>query len=221
MGKVLSYSYENGKKEIHVNKKENKDKEENFEDMEENQEDIYVGIGIKRMKAYKCDLKINELNSLREHFWKVKTNHNNKNWLTWDTIKRAVSFDELRASILLEEYQIKPVNGCINYLMDSKGNYYKIPNYMINEPYFEKKIEDEKNVKEEKMNIKIYGYKNLELEINNKSKGKDLKLEIKTIEKIGDEKKIRLFYKGTEIKDEDFLFNHDINGNNPVMLLVQ
>ena len=139
MGKKLSYVFENNIHEIKANEKENKFEDENFEDMDEIQEDIYIGIGIKRMKAYKCDLKINELNSLRQRFWKVKTNHNNKNWITWDVIKRAVSFDELRASILLEEYQIKPVDGCINHLIDSNGNDYKIPNFLINEPYFEKK----------------------------------------------------------------------------------
>ena len=221
MGKKLSYVFENNIHEIKANEKENKFEDENFEDMDEIQEDIYIGIGIKRMKAYKCDLKINELNSLRQRFWKVKTNHKNKNWIIWDIIKRAVSFDELRASILLEEYQIKPVDGCINHLIDSNGNDYKIPNFLINEPYFEKKIKDEKNVKEEILNIKIYGWKDLELEVNNKYKGRDLKNEIKIKEQIGDEKKIRLFYKGTEIKDEDFLFNHDINGKNPIMLLVQ
>ena len=45
---------------------------ENFEDMEEIDSDVYVGIGIKRMKGYSCNLKINELNNLREYFWKIK-----------------------------------------------------------------------------------------------------------------------------------------------------
>ena len=45
---------------------------ENFEDMEEIDSDVNVGIGIKRMKGYSCNLKINELNNLREYFWKIK-----------------------------------------------------------------------------------------------------------------------------------------------------
>ena len=145
------------------------------EDMEEIKENIYVGIGIKRMKGYKCDLKINELNQLREKFWKIKTNHCNKNWVVWGNIKRAVEYDESRSSLILREYGIKPVNGCINHLVDSKGNYYKIPNYSINDPYFEKIIVDVKNIKEEKIKIKFYGWKNLEIEINNKLQGKDVK----------------------------------------------
>jgi hypothetical protein len=35
----------------------------------------YRGVGIKRMKGYKCDIPINELNNLREAFWgKIKLN---------------------------------------------------------------------------------------------------------------------------------------------------
>ena len=205
---------------INSRKISKKFEDEDFDDMEEIKEDIYVGIGIKKMKGYKCDLKINELNQLRKHFWEVKTSHSNKNWVVWDTIKRAVEFDESRSSILLEEYNIKPVNGCINHLVDSKGNYYKIPNYCINDPYFEKIIVDENNVKEEKIKIKLYGWKNLEIEINNKLKGKDLKNEIRMKEKIEEGNIIKLFYKGAEIKDDDYLYKHDLNENYPVMLKV-
>ena len=140
MGNYCPFSKERKSNIINSRKISKKFEEEDFDDMEEIKEDIYVGIGIKKMKGYKCDLKINELNQLRKHFWEVKTNHCNKNWVVWDTIKRAVEYDESRSSLLLEEYGIKPVNGCINHLVDSKGNYYKIPNYCINDPYFEKII---------------------------------------------------------------------------------
>jgi len=200
---------------------EEKEKEEIFEDMEEIKGHIYSGVGIKKMKAYKCDLKIDELNKKREYFWKIKTNHNNKNWPTWNTIKRAVLFDEFRASLLLEEYKITPVNCCINHLKDSKGNEYKIPNYCIHDPYFGILNEDINNINEDKIKLKIYGFKNLEIEISNKLKGKELKNEIKIKAEIGDNKIIRLFYRGAEILDEEFIFNHDLNEEQPIMLLVQ
>ena len=111
----------------------------------------------------------------------------------------------------MEEYEIKTVDGCINNLIDSKGNHYKIPNYCINEPCFEKIETDEKGVEEEKIKLKFYGYKTFEIEVSNKLKGKDLKEEIKSKEQIRDEKTIRLFYRGTEIKDDDFLYKHDLN----------
>jgi len=93
--------HKNSNKQINAN--EIIDVNEEFEDMEEIKDDIYVGIGIKKMKGYKCDLKIDELNQKREHFWKVKTNTKNKNWIVWSTIKRALKYDEKRASLLLEE----------------------------------------------------------------------------------------------------------------------
>ena len=220
MGNYCPLSKDRKSNNVNSRKISKKFEDEDFDDMEEIKEDIYIGIGIKKMKGYKCDLKINELNKLREHFWEVKTNHCNKNWVVWNTIKRAVEYDESRSSLLLKEYNIKPVNGCINHLVDSKGNYYKIPNYCINDPYFEKIIVDENNVKEEKIKVKLYGWKNLEIEINNKLKGKDLKNEIKMKEKIEEDNIIKLFYKGAEIKDDDYLYKHDLNENYPVMLKV-
>ena len=220
MGNYCPLSKDRKSNNVNSRKISKKFENEDFDDMEEIKEDIYIGIGIKKMKGYKCDLKINELNKLREHFWEVKTNHCNKNWVVWNTIKRAVEYDESRSSLLLKEYNIKPVNGCINHLVDSKGNYYKIPNYCINDPYFEKIIVDENNVKEEKIKVKLYGWKNLEIEINNKLKGTDLKNEIRMKEKIEEDYIIKLFYKGAEIKDDDYLYKHDLNENYPVMLKV-
>ena len=221
MGKAI-FCLENKNKK---RKKEIKTKEkiiinEKFEDMEEINENIYVGIGIKKMKGYKCTLKIDELNKLREHFWEIKTNTNNNNWIIWKTIKRAVAYDELRASLLLEEYKIKTVNGCINHLIDSKGNHYKIPNYCINDPYFEKIEIYEKKVEEKIIKIKLYGWKEFIMEISNKKLGKDLKNEIKIKEKIEDNKIIRIFYRGMEIKDNDFLYNHGLNEYSKVNLIV-
>ena len=219
MGNYITdcWSYEN-KRRRHIKDKSSKD--EIFEDMEEVKEEVYVGIGIKRMRGYKCDLKVDELNKLRNYFWEIKTNTNNKNWLVWDTIRRALSYDELRASLLLQEYEIKTADGCINHLIDSKGNHYKIPNYCINAPYFEKIEIYEKKVEEKMIKIKLYGWKEFIMEISNKKLGKDLKNEIKIKEKIEDNKIIRLFYRGMEIKDNDFLYNHGLNEYSKVNLIV-
>ena len=214
MGKMIN-SYH------HQNIREKKEEQKIiFEDMEEIKGDIFVGIGIKKMKGYKCNLKIDELNKKREYFWNIKTNYKNKNWKIWDIIKRAVSFDELRATLLLEEYNIKTVNGCINHLVDSDGNYYKIPNYCINEPSFEINSEDEQNIEDKNVKIKIYGWKNLEIEIDNKLKGVDLKKIIKKKFSLEDEKNIRLFTRGNEIKNDDYLYKYNVNENAPVMLML-
>ena len=44
-----------------------------FPDMPEWGNGIKKGYGIKQMPAYKCDLKIDELNKKREEFWSSKT----------------------------------------------------------------------------------------------------------------------------------------------------
>jgi hypothetical protein len=217
----LVNNHHNNNQNSNKRKKEEININEVFEDIEEISEDIYTGIGIKKMKAYKCDLPIDELNKKREHFWEIKTNHKNKNWPIWNTIKRAVLFDEYRAELLLEEYKIKTVNGCINHLIDEKGNYYKIPNFCINDPYFGKLNENINDIREEKVKLKIYGFKKFEMEINNKLRGNELKNEIKNKELLGDDKIIRLFYRGKEILDEDYIFNHDLNECIPIMLLVK
>ena len=58
------------------------------------------------------------------------------------------------------------------------------------------------------------------MEISNKLKGKELKNDIKIREQLEDDKIIRLFYRGIEIKDEDFLYNHDINETTLINILI-
>ena len=62
-----------------------------------------------------------------------------------------------------------------------------------------------KNKEEKNVKIKIYGWKNFEIEIDNKLKGEDLKKIIKNKFSLEDEKIIRLFSKGNEIKNDDYL----------------
>jgi hypothetical protein len=109
-------------------------KDPDFPDMEEWPGERYKGIGIKRMKGYKCTLKIDELIKKREEFWKCKDEISE----IWNVINQACVYDVYRANMLLEKYNLKCVDGCINHIVDEQGNDYYIPNYCINDPYFEK-----------------------------------------------------------------------------------
>ena len=127
----------------------------------------------------------------------------------------------MRANLLLEEYKIKTVNGCINHLIDENGNQYKIPNYCINEPYFEKVLEND-NIKEEMITIHIYGNQlNFMLEVNNNLNGKELKNKIIKYLNLNENKIVRLFVGGIEIKDSNFLYQYKINKERPVFLLIK
>ena len=63
-----------GNKENKYRKLVHEEIEEKFRDMPEmlnfnNDRKKYVGEGIRKMKAYRCDLKIDELQKLRDEFW--------------------------------------------------------------------------------------------------------------------------------------------------------
>ena len=201
------------------------DSNESFHDMEEIKEDVYVGTGLKRMKGYKCNLAIDELNKKREEFWNKMTNsENNKNWITWKIIRRAVIYDEVRSPLLLAEYNIKCVNGCINHLIDDKGNHYKIPNYCINEPYFERSL-NEGEIKENNINIVFYGNFDgklfqFNLKLSNKLSGKELKNIISKAQNLENNINIRLFEGGIEIKDGQFLYQHKLKDESRVHLVM-
>ena len=63
-------------------------------DMEEWEGERYTGIGIKRMKGYKCCLPIDKLNEKRNAFWKSKNNRNNPRYKVWRVINQACVYDE-------------------------------------------------------------------------------------------------------------------------------
>ena len=192
--------------------------EEKFYDMPEVPGNIFVNYGIKRMKGYKCSLNIDELNLLRERFWQVKINLNER----FKFLRQAVLYDSKKC----EDYIIKngfyTVNGCINHCSDNTKYIYIIPNYCINDPYFEKKLENiEPNRKKKK--IIIFLRKNDEkeqLEIFDDISGKDLKQVYINIKNIHNIKNIRLFFGGNEIKDNDLLYQHKIMNKYCIQVVV-
>ena len=66
-------------------------------------------------------------------------------------------FYSVRAKNLLATNFITPVNGCLNLIQDNSKKVYKIPNFCINDPYFEKVVTtnkaEEKNEKEINVNF--------------------------------------------------------------------
>ena len=92
-----------------------------------------VGYGIKEMPAYKCDLKINELNRKRKQFW----NSHKKNLSQWNIIHQACIYPHIKAEEYLASHGFRTLEGCINMCVDREGNIYRVPNYCINDPYFE------------------------------------------------------------------------------------
>ena len=121
---------------------------EEFPDMPEWDGDRYTGIGIKKMRGYKCDLPIDELNKKRDEFWDLRNGRESPNYKTWQNINQACVYDELRANMLLEECALTTFKGCINHIVDQEGNHYHVPNYCVNDPFFERQYK--KKIKKKK-----------------------------------------------------------------------
>ena len=185
-----------------------------YPDMEEWEGERYKGIGIKRMKGYKCNLQIDLLNQKRDEFWSKRNAHSNPNYKIWRVINQACVYDEYRANVLLEEYNLTTFEGCINHIVDKKGHHYIVPNYCINDPYFEKeyKVKDDIVKKNIKVNLyEVANNTNTILEVNNLITGEQLKKLFCNKNNIPyDDFKIRMFFAGSEITDEHFLYQYNI-----------
>ena len=193
-----------------------------FPDMPEWDGDRYTGIGIKKMKGYKCDLPIDKLNKKRDEFWDLKNSRDNDNYKIWRVINQACVYDELRANMLLEEYGLTTESGCINHIIDQEGNHYHIPNYCINDPFFERQYKVKKNIEEKKVKVKLFeptGNINEEHTVSNTMTGKELKEFFKKEHNIGDNFNLRLFFGGMEIKDDHFLYQHHLKNGYKIQVM--
>ena len=196
-----------------------------FPDMNEWEGERYSGIGIKKLKGYKCTLPIDQLNKIREDFWSNRNNHHNINYKIWRIINQACVYDEYRANLLLEEYELKTAEGCINHIIDTKGNHYYVPNYCINDPYFEKSFNvNIEEINEEKLKLIFYEVGNninVELEVSNLLTGEELKdLYIKKTNKNINDFNIRFFFSGNEIKNNQFIYQHKLKDEYKIMVMV-
>ena len=181
----------------------------NFPDMEEWPGERYKGIGIKRMKGYKCDLPIDKLNEMREKFWSTKIEENEN----WRIIQQICVFDEERANMTLGRFNFEVAENCVNHIIGSHGEHYFVPNYCINDPYFEKELKRE-DVPEKKIKLFLYDVSSdttVEETFSNHDTGEKIKNKFIQEAKIKEnEYKIRLFFSGSEIKNSDCIYQHGI-----------
>jgi hypothetical protein len=190
----------------------------NFPDMEEWPGERYKGIGIKRMKGYKCDLPIDKLNEMREKFWSTKIEENEN----WRIIQQICVFDEERANMTLGRFNFEVAENCVNHIIGSHGEHYFVPNYCINDPYFEKELKRE-DVPEKKIKLFLYDVSSdttVEETFSNHDTGEKIKNKFIQEAKIkGNEYKIRLFFSGSEIKNSDCIYQHGIEDNFKIQVM--
>ena len=153
-----------------------------------------------------------------------KLNYKDKNYINWSIIQKAVMLDESRSLDYLEIFEIEPINGCINRCKDKEGNIYDIPNYCINDPYFERDLEINTNeqIEEKELKVKIIKMgvsEPLFLMMNNKLSGKELKEQYRIYNSLDKNIKIKMFIYGVEIKDEYYLYQHNITEDKLIYIL--
>lgn len=90
------------------------------------------------MKAYKSNLKIDELNLLKDDFFSMKIKSEG---ILWKQIRTACLVDPARAENMLVALKLTPLNGCMNLLTDENEHLMPVPNFCINDPYLEKHIQ--------------------------------------------------------------------------------
>jgi hypothetical protein len=190
----------------------------NFPDMEEWEGDRYKGVGIKRMKGYKCNLPINKLNELREKFWNTKINENEN----WRIIQQICVFDEERANMTLGRYNLEVAVNCINHIVGAQGEHYFVPNYCINDPYFEKEL-SLKDDGEKKLHLLLYDVSTdttIKHDFSNHEKGSDIKKAfIEQTQMDQNKYKLRLFFSGMEIKDDEYIYQHKLDNNYKIQIM--
>ena len=192
--------------------------EEIFLDMPEIPEK-FNGLGIKRMKAYKCDLNIDELNGLREHFWKVKIMMNER----YKLLRQAILYDSLKCEDYIIKNGFQTIDGCINRCTDFTKTIFKIPNYCINDPYFEKVILPIDNTTPHNKKITVYISENdtkTKLEIPEGISGRELKeMYVKEKNLPSENSKYRMFFGGNEIKDNEYIYQHKIDNDYIIQII--
>lgn len=132
--------------------------------------------------------------------------------------------DEVRARSILHAYCLSTVHGCINELQDSLGKTYRVPNYCINDPYFEKTIKAEDPTRPG-FNIRIklydlYNNKTTFLDVNDNITGEELKKKFCECNNIRDVKTIRAFFGGTEIQSETSLYRYNVKNNYTIIVSI-
>ena len=201
-------------------RKINAKKDDKFKDMPEWGNNIKKGFGIKQMPGYKCNLKIDELIELREKFWASKQSQK----MQWKIIHQACVYDHIKAEDYLFKNGINTINGCINQCIDKDGNIYKVPNYCINDPYFELELLPQDDSHNEEIEITLFdipNQKNIKMKVRENQTGKFL------IEKYAEKYNIdlnkniiRLLFGGGIIKENDTLYQHKVKNGYSIQICV-
>lgn len=183
-------------------------------------EDVYVGCGLRRMKAFKSTIPKDEIKQRREAFWGTRVEGNEQVWQFLREICELPVNEDENIKPMLEANEITPLKNCINVTFDRGGEVYEIPNYCINEPIsFD--LPETHMKKPEKKKISFHGRKGTEqfkIKTENYTKIENIRKNVgKKFDK--EPSKVRLFFRGKEMKDGNELWQYNVQDEDVIIIM--
>ena len=183
-------------------------------------EEIYVGLGLRRMKAFKSPVTKEELKQRREAFWGTRIEGDAGVWQFLKELCELPINEDENIKPMLEANEITPLKNCLNVTFDRGGEVYEIPNYCINEPYTYDLPESHLK-RPDKKKISFHGRKGGEqfkIKTENYTKIDSIRKNVgKKFEK--DPHLVRLFFRGKEMKDGNELWQYNVQDDDVIIIM--
>jgi hypothetical protein len=189
----------------------------NFPEVKDN---TFVGKGLRRMKGYISIVSKEELEKKRIAFWGTRVEGDSQVWTFLKELCELPPEEDENIKAMLEANEIFPLKKCINVTYDKAGEVYEIPNYCINEPV-SYDLPETHVKKPDKKTISFYvrkGAKQIKIKAPNTTSIEKVKANIsKKVE--ASEDKIRMFYRGKEMKNGNELWAYNIEDDCVVQVM--
>lgn len=152
--------------------------------------------------------------------------------MIWNVLRECCEAEDSEtAELILEGGMMACVDGNIRqtFFISHPGHVYRVPNFCICDPHYERKYEEVKkkcsNLIENKIIVVLYYFmdknKNIKIETSNKTLIKDLKSEFANKVDIDLEKvSLRFFYKGQELLDDNLLCYNSVDNNGKIQVMI-
>lgn len=189
-----------------------------------------TGEGIRKIPSYKCSLQYDKVNNMRERFWKSRKQNKN----IWNVLRECCEAeDNETAELILNAGMMACVDDNIRqtFFISNPGYVFRVPNFCIADPVYEKNYENiikkSQNILENKIII-VLSYmleknktKNIKIETSNKSSVKEIKnIFIKKIENKEKNISLRFFYEGQELIDDYLLCYNNIKNMGKIQVVI-
>ena len=183
-------------------------------------EDKFVGKGLRKMKGYISPIPKEELEKRRIAFWGTRIEGDSMVWTFLKELCELPEGEEDNMKAMLEANEITPLKKCINVTYDKSGEVYEIPNYCINDPVLYDLPENHIQ-KPEKKYISFHarkGTQQIKIRASNTTSIDKIKVSIGKKLQI-DENKIRMFFRGKEMKNGNELWVYNIEDDCVVIVM--